>query len=127
MCVKHNTVICVARASNSKRDCEHDLYCCLLPRSKALHICRSGCPIATGSTLEIQHCLVICILTMRDGQTRKQFQGMECSTCFQSLFTKLVIASDCFTTLKTKAVLCDQFISLDLVLKTRTMYFLNLT
>jgi len=31
MCVKHNTIIYVARASNSKRDCEHDLYCCLLP------------------------------------------------------------------------------------------------
>ena len=26
------------------------------------------------------------------GQTRKQFQGTESSTCFQSLFTKLVIA-----------------------------------
>ena len=30
MCVKNNTIIYVARASNSKRDCEHDLYCCLL-------------------------------------------------------------------------------------------------
>jgi len=28
MCVKNNTIIYVARASNSKRDCEHDLYCC---------------------------------------------------------------------------------------------------
>ena len=45
----------------------------------------------------IQHCLVICILTMRDGQTRKQFQGMGSSTYFQSLFTKLAIALDCFT------------------------------
>jgi len=50
-----------------------------------------------ASTLEIQHCLAICVLTMRDGQTRKQFQGMGSSTYFQSLFTKLVIASDCFT------------------------------
>jgi len=28
-----------------------------------------------ASTLEIQHCLVICILTMGDSQTRKQFRG----------------------------------------------------
>ena len=47
MCVKNNTMICVARASISKRDCEHDLYCCLLPRFEALRTCRSGCPIAT--------------------------------------------------------------------------------
>jgi len=33
---------------------------------------------------------------------------MGSSTYFQSLFTKLVIASDCFTTLKTKTVLCEQ-------------------
>ena len=57
--------------------------------------------LAMASTLEIQHCLVICILTMRDGQTRKQFRGMESSIYIQSLFTKLVIASDCFTILKT--------------------------
>ena len=55
-----------------------------------------------GSTLDIQHCLAICTLTMRDGQTRKQFQGMGNTIYFQSLFTKLVIASDCFTILKTK-------------------------
>jgi len=54
------------------------------------------------STLVIQHCLAFCILTMRDGQTRKQFQGMESSIYFQLLFTKLLIASDSFTTLKTK-------------------------
>ena len=46
MCVKNNTIIYVARASNSKRDCEHDLYCCL-PRCEALRTCRSGFPIAT--------------------------------------------------------------------------------
>jgi len=39
-----------ARASNSKRDCEHDLYCCLLPRCEALRACRSGFPIATLSS-----------------------------------------------------------------------------
>ena len=39
--------VCVEGASNSKRDCEHDLYCCLLPRCEALRICRSGFPIAT--------------------------------------------------------------------------------
>ena len=48
MCVKNNTIICVERASNSKRDCEHDLYCCLLPRCEALRTCRSGFPIATA-------------------------------------------------------------------------------
>ena len=47
MCVKNNTIICVARASNSERDCEHDLYCCLLPRCEALRACYSGFPIAT--------------------------------------------------------------------------------
>ena len=47
MCVKNNTIIYVARASNSKRDCEHDLYCCLLPQCKTLRICRSGFPIAS--------------------------------------------------------------------------------
>jgi len=46
MCVKNNTIIYGARASNSKRDCEHDLYCCLLPRCEALRTCRSGFPIA---------------------------------------------------------------------------------
>ena len=47
MCGKNNTIVCVARASNRKRDCEHDLYCCLLPRCEAMHTCRSGFPIAT--------------------------------------------------------------------------------
>ena len=47
MCMKNNTIIYVVRASNSKRDCEHDLYCCLLPRCEALRTCRSGIPIAT--------------------------------------------------------------------------------
>ena len=45
--VKNNTMIYVARASNSKRDCEDDLYGCLLPRCEALRTCRSGFPIAT--------------------------------------------------------------------------------
>jgi len=39
--------ICVARASNSKRGCEHDLYCCLLPRCETWRTCHSGFPIAT--------------------------------------------------------------------------------
>jgi len=47
MCVKNITIIYVTRASNSKRDCEHHLYCCLLPRCEALRTCRSGFPIAT--------------------------------------------------------------------------------
>ena len=49
MCVKNNTIVYVARASNSKRDCEHDLCCCLLPRCEALCTCRSAFPIATVS------------------------------------------------------------------------------
>jgi len=40
MCV--HTIIYVARASNRKRDCEHDLYCCLLPQCEALRTCCSG-------------------------------------------------------------------------------------
>ena len=36
--MKDNTIIFVARASNSKKDCEHDLYSCLLPRCEALSI-----------------------------------------------------------------------------------------
>jgi len=47
MCMKNNTTIYVVRASNSKRDCEHALYCCLLPRCETLRTCRSGFPIAT--------------------------------------------------------------------------------
>jgi len=47
MYVKNNTIICVARASNSKRDCEHDLYCYLLPRYEALRAWRSRFPITT--------------------------------------------------------------------------------
>ena len=47
MCVNNNTIIYVARASSSKRDCEHDLYCCLLPRCEALRTCHSGFRIAT--------------------------------------------------------------------------------
>jgi len=43
----------VARASNSKRDCEHDLYCCLLPRCEALRTCRSEFPIATVALLKV--------------------------------------------------------------------------
>ena len=50
MSVKNNTIIYVARASNSKRDCEHDLYCCMLPRCEALRTCRSGFAIATVAT-----------------------------------------------------------------------------
>ena len=46
MCVKNKTIMYEARASNSKRDCEHDLYCCLLPRCEALRTYRSGFPIA---------------------------------------------------------------------------------
>ena len=60
-------------------------------------------------------------------RTRKQSQEMGNSIYFQSLFMKLVIASDCFTILKTMTVLCSQFINLDLVSKTRARYFLNLT
>jgi len=40
-------------------------------------------------TQVIQHCLATFILTMRNGQTRKQFQGMENTTYFQLLFMKL--------------------------------------
>ena len=47
--MNNNTIIYVARASNSKRDCEHDLYYCLLPQCEALRTCRSGFPIATLS------------------------------------------------------------------------------
>jgi len=47
MCVKNNTIIYVAQATNSKRDWEHDLHCCLLPRCEALCTCRSGFSIAT--------------------------------------------------------------------------------
>jgi len=47
MCVKNNTIIYVAWASNGKRDCEHDHYRCLLPRCEALRTCHSGFPIAT--------------------------------------------------------------------------------
>jgi len=54
MCVNNNTIIYVARASNSKRDCEHDLYYCLLPQCEALRICRSGFPIATLSKAVFQ-------------------------------------------------------------------------
>jgi len=39
MCVKNNTIKYVARASKSKKDCEHAL-CCLLPRCEALRTCR---------------------------------------------------------------------------------------
>ena len=46
--MKNNTIIYVARASNSKRDCEHDLYCCLLLWCETLRTCRSGFPIATA-------------------------------------------------------------------------------
>jgi len=35
------------QASNSKRDCEHNFYCCLLPRCEALRTWRSGFPITT--------------------------------------------------------------------------------
>ena len=47
MCVKNSTIIYVARASNNMRDCDHDLYCCLLPQCEALRTCRSGFPIVT--------------------------------------------------------------------------------
>ena len=35
-----------------------------------------------ASTLVIRHCLAICILTIRDGQTRKQFWGWEVQLIF---------------------------------------------
>jgi len=37
----------VARTSNNRVISSGDLYCCLLPRCKALRTCRSGFPIAT--------------------------------------------------------------------------------
>ena len=40
--------IYVARTSNKRVILSGDLYCCLLPRCKALRIWRSGFPIATG-------------------------------------------------------------------------------
>jgi len=52
MGVKNNTIIYVPRASNSKRDCEHDRYCCLLLRCEALRTYRSGFPIATPSVVQ---------------------------------------------------------------------------
>jgi len=61
MCVKNNTIICVARASNSKRDCEHDLYCCLLPRCEALRTSRSGFPIATQAKSRCKS--IVCVST----------------------------------------------------------------
>jgi len=79
-----------------------------------------------GSTLEIQHCLATFIFTMRDCQTRKQFQEMGSATYFQLLFTKLAIALNSFTIVKTKTVLCIQFLNQDLASKTKTRYFLNL-
>ena len=45
--MKNKTIIYEERASNSKRDSEHDFYCCLLPQCEALCTCRSGFPIAT--------------------------------------------------------------------------------
>jgi len=47
VCVKNNNIIYVVWASNSKSDCEHDFYCCFLPRCEALRTCRSGFPIVT--------------------------------------------------------------------------------
>ena len=59
ICVKNNTIIYAARASNSKRDCEHDLCCCLLPWCEALRTCRLGFPIATKCCMlkRIKRCL----------------------------------------------------------------------
>jgi len=65
-------------------------------------------------------------LAQRPGRTRKQFLGAANTIYFQLLFMNLVIALDSFTILKTKTVLCNQFVNLDLVSKTRTRYFLNL-
>ena len=53
MCVKNNTIIYVVGESNIKKDCERDLYCCLLPRCEALCICRWGFPIATALGLRL--------------------------------------------------------------------------
>ena len=39
------------------RDCEHDLYCCLLPRCEALRTCRSEFPIAVQAT----SCACVCV------------------------------------------------------------------
>jgi len=47
MYAKNNTIIYVARASNSKNDWERVHYFCLLPQCEALHTCSSGFPIAT--------------------------------------------------------------------------------
>ena len=47
MCVKNNTIMYVARTSNNRVISSGDLYCCLLPRCKALRTCRSGFQIAT--------------------------------------------------------------------------------
>ena len=70
MCVKNNTIIYVARASNSKRECEHDLYCCLLPRCEALRTCRSGFPTITIAVFVLNLSDMIFLWTARHTKRR---------------------------------------------------------
>jgi len=63
------------------------------------------------------------ILIQKTGQTKKQLQEMVNTIYFPWQSTNLAMPWDFITILKTKTVLCNQFINQDLV----TGYFLNLT
>ena len=47
MCAKNTNIYVWCEQAIIREIVTHDLYCCLLPRCKALRICRSGFPIAT--------------------------------------------------------------------------------
>jgi len=48
----------VARTSNNRVISSGELYCCLLPQCEALHICRSGFPIATMVLAHVAEVLI---------------------------------------------------------------------
>ena len=50
MCAKNKNVYAWCEQAVVREIATHDLYCCLLPRCKALRTCCSGFPIATGLT-----------------------------------------------------------------------------
>jgi len=47
MCVKNKNMYAWSERAIIREIATHDLYCCLLPRCKALRTCRSGFPIAS--------------------------------------------------------------------------------
>ena len=129
MCVKNNTntIIYVARyyicsASNSKRNCKHDLYCCLLPQCEALRRCRSDFRSQQYSQtfcshVPLQH-FVIWVCTPKISHNKKTEENNKNIFTNNDLLILKIILTDidlCINTSISKWIICKHNFSLPLL------------